>query len=288
MLAAAKGLSVECVRNSISEAAEAIAEVLRLLVDNRPDLIRQLVPHLAPLVDGDSPLPDFVDQLYDFWRDYERFLIYEGAADASRDRAVEGHLPFVRANEELRALVLDAYRRIDSNLRGYWPRAYHQVPAGASVGLLVDNIDWPCPDGPYRLLENIPFVRLALLQLPVVFNPKRNYRKGSFVPVQTNPLDGLKINQDEWFCMPVKVGPLLIDIFFHEDYLPLASSLVNLFEIAGHVMCEKRRMESCCLEFRQSIWVSSRLFSMKMMSATSWLVRSVAPKKSITLATLRR
>jgi hypothetical protein len=135
--------------------------------------------------------------------------------------------------------VLDAYRRIDSNLRGYWPRAYHQVPAGASVGLLVDNIDWPCPDGPYRLLENIPFVRLALLQLPVVFNPKRNYRKGSFVPVQTNPLDGLKINQDEWFCMPVKVGPLLIDIFFHEDYLPLASSLVNLFEIAGHADVRK-------------------------------------------------
>lgn len=240
LLAAAGGLSTDAERGDISEAANAIADLLRLLVDNRPDLIRQMVPHLAPLIAEVQPFADFVDRLYDFWRDYERFLIYEESADTSRDRAIEGHLPFVRANDDLKSLVLEAYRWIDANVRGCWPRVYHQVPAGASVGLLVDHITWPCPDGPYAVLRSIPFVRLALLELPVVLYPRRNYRKGAFVPVDENPLVGAALNTQEWLCLPLKVGSLLIHTFFHEDYLGLASSLVNLFEVADHASARQK------------------------------------------------
>jgi hypothetical protein len=222
-----------------SPAATAVTDALRLLVDHRPDTIAGLVPHLAPLVAEMQPLADFVDKLYDFWRDYERYLIYETAADDSRDFAVEGHLPFVRANDALKTLVLEAYRRIDSHLRGVWPRVYHQVPAGAGVGLLVDRITWPCPSGPYAALRDIPFVRLALLELPVVLYPRRNTRKGRFLPVPHNPLAGVTLDAGEWFCLPLKVGPLVVHTFFHEEYLGLASSLVNLFEIAGHADARK-------------------------------------------------
>lgn len=235
LLAAAGGLSLTVeAPDEVSEAAGTIADLLRLLVDTRPELIRQMVPSLAPLIATPQPMADFVDRLYNFWRDYERFLIFEDSAEESRDHAVEGHLPFVRANDELKSLVLDAYRWIDSNLRGYWPRVYHQVPAGASVGLLVDNITWPCPDGPYAILRDIPFVRLALLELPVVLYPRRNFRKGAFVPVADNPLAGAVIDPSQWYCLPLLVGPLVIHAFFHEDYLGLASSLVNLFEIANN------------------------------------------------------
>ncbi|HEX2950966.1 MAG TPA: phosphoenolpyruvate carboxykinase [Armatimonadota bacterium] len=234
LLDALAGLSTDPSKDGVSAAANAVTDVLRLLVDTKPALICQMVPSFAPLVQRMQAYPDIVDKLYDFWRDYERYIIYEGAADASRDRAVEGHIPFIRANDDLKHLVLEAYRRIDSNLRGYWPRVYHQVPAGASVGLLVDNIDWPCPDGPYQILRDIPFVRLALLELPVVLYPKRNTRKGKFTPVSENPLEHVSLNQQEWYCMPLKVGQLVIHTFFHEDYLALASSLVNLFEVASH------------------------------------------------------
>jgi hypothetical protein len=247
LLAAAQGLSTEPEADGLSPAAHAVTEILRLLVDFRPKVICEMVPHLAGMVVSVQPLADFIDKLYDFWRDYERFLIYENSADTSRDRSVEGHVPFVRANDDLKNLVLEAYRRIDSNLRGYWPRVYHQVPAGATIGLLVDRIGWPCPDGPYARLRDIPFVRLALLELPVVLYPRRNARAGRFAPVEHNPLDGVTIDPQEWFCLPLKVGPLLIHTFFHQDFLGLASSLVNLFEIAGHA--DARRVPDGVLVF---------------------------------------
>jgi len=217
-----------------SAAAIAITDLLRLLIDHRPALIAQMVPRLSTLVATTQPLADFIDRLYDFWRDYERYLIYEATADDSRDRAVEGHVPFVRANDQLKALVLEAYRRIDSHLRGVWPRVYHQVPAGASMGLLVERIPWPCPDGPYTALRDIPFVRLALLELPVVLYPRRNACLRRFTPVPTNPLTGVTLDVNAWFCLPLKVGPLVIHTFFYEEYLGLATSLVNLFELADH------------------------------------------------------
>ncbi|MHB9130628.1 MAG: phosphoenolpyruvate carboxykinase [Armatimonadota bacterium] len=229
LLSAIQGLD-----GALIEKADAVVGLLRLLVDNRPHIICTLVPKLAPALASPQLFGDFVDKLYDFWRDYERYLIYESTADESRDRAIEGHIPFVRANDNLKNLVLEAYRYIDSNLRGFWPRVYHQVPAGANIGLLVDHITWPCPDGPYATLAGIPFVRLALLELPVVLYPRRTTCLGQCVPVQENPLDGVMLEPREWYCLPLKVGPLIIHTFFHEEYLGLASSLVNLFEVAGH------------------------------------------------------
>ncbi len=223
-----------------SAATKAVVDLLKLLVDHSPARIGQLVPHLAPLLETGRPLGNFVDKLYDFWRDYERFLIYESDADDSRDRARDGHLAFMQANDTLKNLVLDAYRHVDSNVRGVWPRVYHQVPAGASVGLLVDHIKWPCPAGEYEILQGIPFVRLVELELPVTFYPRKNTRKGSFQPVPTNPLAGVKLNKEHWYCLPLMVGPLVIHTFFHEEYLALASSLVNLFEVAGHAAARQK------------------------------------------------
>ena len=234
LIAAVRGLAIEQGEDGLSDAANAIADVLRLLVDNRPAMICQMVPALAPLLDTEGLLADFIDKLYDFWRNFERYLIFQDSADASRDRAIEGHLPFVRANDELKQLTLLAYRRIDSNLRGYWPRVYHQVPAGASIGLLVDAIHWPCPDGPYAMLRDVPFVRLALLELPVLLSPGRSSGNMPGRLVHCNPLEGVAIDPQAWYCLPLQVGRLLIHVFFHENHLGLASSLVNLFEIAGH------------------------------------------------------
>ncbi len=230
LLAAVRGVSPLPGADGVSPAAEAVVELLRLLVDFRPPVIHEMVPHLAALVESTQPLADFVDKLYDFWRDYERFLIYEGAADASRDRAVEGHLPFVRANDDLKSLMLEVYRRVDSNLRGCWPRVYHQVPAGASIGLLVDTFAWPCP---HPALAEVPMVRLALLELPVALAPRRG-ALGVVAPAMQSPLDGATLDPRRWYDLPLSVGPLVLHVLFHEDDLGQAAGLINLFEIAGH------------------------------------------------------
>jgi hypothetical protein len=214
--------------------AERLVDALRLLVDAPADTVREMVPGLAPLLRDPLLLAELVERLYDFWRTQERYLIFEASAESSRDRALEGHTDFIQAHERIPALVLEAYRRIEANLRGHWPRTYRQVSAGANMSLLVEKTRWACPPGPYEMLREVRLVRLALIEPPVVLYPRRNHRQGRFEPVTMNPLAGVSLDPAEWLCMPVKVGPLVVFVFFHEEYLCLGTSLVNLFELAGH------------------------------------------------------
>jgi hypothetical protein len=218
----------------LNKAAERITDVLRLLIDTPCATVAELVPSMGAVVADRRLLADFVERLYNYWRTRERYLLFEATAESSRDRALEGHTPFIHTHEMLQDVIRDAYRRIEASIRGYWPRVYRQVSAGTNMSLLIEDIHWPCPSGPYEMLRDIRMVRLALLEPPVVLYPRRNVRKGKFVEVKENPLQNVSIDPDEWFCMPVKVGSLVMSIFFHEEYLALGTSLVNLFELAGH------------------------------------------------------
>jgi len=224
----------------VSEAALSLTRVLGLLVDLTPEDIRIKAPDVASLVAEPELLCKFVQQLYDRWRSYERYLIFEGAADQSRDRALEGHMSFIHSNQDLNHLVLDAFRRIQRNLRGHWPRVYRQVPAGANMSLLTDVIPWPCPEGPYSVLADVRMVRLALTASPVVLYPQSNKRQGTFERVEHNPLERVVIDPKDWMCLPVQVGKLSMMVFFHRDFLSHAVCLLNLFELSGHSEARQR------------------------------------------------
>lgn len=220
--------------DEVSEAAYALNRVLGLLVDWTPDEIRLKAPDVAGLVADQPSLARLVEELYDHWRGMERYLIFEGQATEDRDRALEGHVTFIHSNQDLTELVRTAYRRIEHNLRGHWPRVYRQVPAGANMSLLIDKVTWPCPGGNYEQLRFIRMVRLALLNPPVVLYPRANTRKGRFVPVDFNPLERVIIDPEKWLCIPVRVGQLNMLVYFDRDFLCHAVSLVNLFELCGH------------------------------------------------------
>jgi hypothetical protein len=175
-----------------------------------------------------------VERLYDHWRRYECHLIFEGRADDSRDMAIEGHMPFIRNNQDLTWLVRDAYRCIQRNLKGYWPRVYRQVPAGANMSLLIERIDWQAPGELYRPLREIPLVRLALIAPPVTLYPRRNARRGKIAQADTNPLTQAHLDPSRWFGLPVRVGELRFLFFFDREYMALGVSLVNLFELSDH------------------------------------------------------
>jgi hypothetical protein len=233
-LALFRGLEVEGTEDGPSPAAVQLARLLGLLVDMSPRELQVKAPDVAGLLADGAGLAEFVEGLYDYWRGLERYLIFEGGADESRDRAVEGHMPFITNNEDLAHLAREAYRRIERNLRGHWPRVYRQVPAGANMSLLIDEVRWPNPGGVYETLRDIRHVRLALLVLPVILYPRRNTRQGQFLRVDRNPLEGVTLDPRQWLCLPIRVGELNVQVYFDRDYLGMAVSLINLFELSGH------------------------------------------------------
>ena len=50
--------------------------------------------------------------------------------------------------------------------------------------------------------------------------------------IDSNPIEDIEFNIDEWVCYSAKVGDLLILIYVHEKFLELGLSLCNLFELA--------------------------------------------------------
>lgn len=229
-----EGLDVEGDVDTPSPAAEMLAKTLSLLTDMTADDLCVRAPDCAPLVRDQLALSDLVIDLYNHWRGYERYMIFEGSADDSRDSSVDGHTPFIYNNQDLTLLVREAYRRLKRNLKGQWPRVYHQTPGGANMSLLVEKIKWNCPGGLYEQLKDIRMVRLAILTSPVVLYPRANKRRGKFIEVDEHPLRGVTLDTDRWFCMPVRVGELNFHVYFDREYLSLGVSLTNLFELSGH------------------------------------------------------
>jgi hypothetical protein len=233
-------LSTEGSPPAPSPAAVALARLFSLLVDMPAQDVQVRAPDVAHLVADPDRLAAMVERLYDHWRRYERYLIFEGKADDSRDSAIAGHMPFIRNNQDLNALVRQAYRQVQNHLKGFWPRVYRQVPAGANMSLLIERIHWQCPPGPYQQLRQVPMVRLALIAPPVTLYPRRNARRGKIAQLLENPLEHAYLDPTQWFCLPILVGELRFLFFFQREYMSLAVSLVNLFELSGHDAARER------------------------------------------------
>ena len=108
-----------------------------------------------------------------------------------------------------------------------------QVAAGAEVGVYAVRHKWPAPARYRELLAGIPFVRDLLLYPPLLLDPPMNTRTGQFTEVEQNPLDGLKLEREEWLCYPALVGRTVVFVYFHRRFMGLGLSLANLFEVAS-------------------------------------------------------
>jgi hypothetical protein len=207
------------------------------------DEVIEALPMLVPVAELHLELYDFVEELYDFWRGHERYLIYEDAYGPRTDTYTR-HQHFIQINESMKDLVLEAYRNICTNLTGRVPMVYRQLPAGAGVGILTTRIDWQIPGEAYAGLTEIPFVQLLVIVPPLVYYPKRNYRSGMFKPAERNPLEGAAFDAEDWVCYPAKVGEILMFIYFHKRYLSLGTSLSNLLEMAEAHEVEGRKPDA--------------------------------------------
>jgi hypothetical protein len=174
-------------------------------------------------------LEEFVETLYNYWREYERFIICDSTGDHLDQRP---YRTFHSTIEALTHLVRQVYRDIQKNISGQHPNIYRQIHAGAEVAVIALSKDVALPGGSYAKLRDIPIIRQVLAYPPLLFNPPMNKRTGMFEAIHTNPLEDVEISPHEWLCYPAKVGPLLVLAYVHEKFYDLGLSLCNLFELA--------------------------------------------------------
>ncbi len=216
----------------VEELCSKILLLFKLLMFHRAEELPELNPEWRTVAEAKCLWREFVEGFYNFWRSFERYLILPAVAEGEAGRSSLYKASFVNLNEELKRLILRVYRTISTNLTGEAIRVYRQLPAGINLGVLTEPISWRVPSEAYAALRQVPFIRYALLEPPIIFYPRQNKRVGSFVELDFNPVSTLSVDPEEWFCYPAKVGHLLVFIYFHRRFAALGFSLVNLFELA--------------------------------------------------------
>ncbi|MCX8063028.1 MAG: hypothetical protein N3D16_10655, partial [Anaerolineales bacterium] len=227
------------------EELSHLVTILRWLAKLPLEHVRKLVNgEQAHLLAKPALLFDFIEYLYDYWREYERFLICDSEGDALDQRP---YRTFNRTIESLTHLVRSVYRDIQENISGQHPNIYRQIVAGAELAAIalpkpifsiVDDL---------QQLNQIPVIRQVLMYPPLLLNPPMNKRTGQFVQTEKNPLESLQLDPSEWLCYPAKVGPLLILIYFHELFYELGFTLSNLFELAEDEFLSNRAADAILL-----------------------------------------
>lgn len=210
-----------------------LTTVFRLLSSYTAEEISVMNKEYGPILSEKEKLFDLIEELYNYWRRFERFIYMEAPQRSKYAKQSLHHAQFIKSNEEFKNLVLHVYRGISENLIGKNPRVYRQLPAGANMGMLLEKVAWNCPVQ-YKNLQDIPFIRLTLIEPPVILYPVMNKRKGKFEEISHINREMLSLNPEEWYCYPAKVGDLTAFIYFHHDFTSLALSMCNLFEIADY------------------------------------------------------
>jgi len=197
-------------------------------------------PELKVFFEDIYSLDQFVEELYNYWRKFERYLIYipkESEIHSPADK--KPYRIFNSTIEELNHKVRGLYRDIRENITGEHPIIFRQMPAGCQVGIIATNKKTKLPSK-YNNLEKIPIIRQVLIEPPLIIDPPNNKRKGEFKIVQSNPIEGIEFNEKEWLCFPAKVGELIIHFYFHNFYTGLGISTANLFELCSEKELEQK------------------------------------------------
>jgi len=218
-------------RARVADVRTRLRKLLLMLTSHSLDSLVDVLPEARSFLDKRAELADFIELCYNFWREKERFLLcLSEQGPWSYDQR-----PFRTFNstvEQLTDVLRATYRDIMENITNDHPRVYRQVQAGCQAGVIAVPKPWKVPGGPYRQLARIPFVRQVWIDPPMIIDPPTNTRTGRFSRVEKNPLNGMKLDPEQWLCYPIQVGPLTVFVYFHLSFIGLGLSLSNLFEMS--------------------------------------------------------
>lgn len=209
---------------------DLLISTLVYLTKLESEFIPKVVKGSEILFKNKETLNDFVEYLYNYWREFDRFII---CSSDTTDFDKKPYRVFNETIENLMHIVRKVYRDIQENITGEHPSIYRQVRAGAEIAAITSQKHEIALSGLYNKIKSIPMTRQILLYPPLILNPPMNKRKGKFLRVYSNPLEKIDTNSDEWLCYPAKVGELLIYVYIHEKFLELGLSMCNLFELAN-------------------------------------------------------
>src|SRR3989344_4731518 len=191
-------------------------------------------PELGTFFSDTYGVDQYVENFYNYWRSFERYLVCTSQPEngGSFDIDKKPYRTFNNTIETLNHQVRGIYRDIRENITHEHPIIFRQVPAACQVGVIAAQKETDI-SGAYPQLKKIPVIRQVLIEQPLIIDPPNNTRKGEFTLVDSNPLQGIEFNNDEWLCFPAKVGDLVIYLYFHEFYTGLGIATSNLFELCS-------------------------------------------------------
>ncbi len=224
--------------------SDELLEIIKLYLDSKnPEYDDDAFDNATPeqyvqvlkkiLIDDDSAFDKYdpkdilasVEDLYSFYRSLLRVTVinYNNSKIAGNE--------FKMIDGQLNDLVREAYRVVEEKLQGFPNQTYRQVNAGSNASMLVQNHDWPIPEG-YDQLRDIDFIDTVMLRPPMMMHTKSNKREGVFSAVSENPIKRFTGQKGQWYCYPAKIGESLAYIYFNVDYLVNGIALSNLFQLA--------------------------------------------------------
>ena len=180
---------------------------------------------------------EYVEEIYTYWRKLERYAVLK---DDELDTGILS-TNFLDAKESFDKLIITLYRKISNNISMNKPNVYRQLSAGTNAAIILTHNVWKAPEE-YSILDDIPFVKEAVLRAPFITYPKRNTRDGIFQEID-NPLNRTDISSCNIFCFPILVGENLAYIYVDTDFLSHGLSLCNLFEIPSISEIQNRKPE---------------------------------------------
>ncbi len=187
-----------------------------------------------PLERDREQLLKLIEDLYHGWRSLRRFGFMN-----SNNTPDFGINSLVGHDSAFNDLILRTYRLYEEKIRGRANLVYRQVQAGTNACFSVHKVQHFYAED-YLQLRSVPMIDRVMIRTPMILHPGSSKRTGMFTETKDHPMDMLAINPEEWFCLPLKVGKLLLFLYFNVKYISLALSMVNLFELATIEESEKK------------------------------------------------
>jgi hypothetical protein len=206
-----------------------MANLLRALSEQPGKQVARELDAFRHVLEKSDILHRFVEELYNYWRSFERFFVYYSSEKEIIARKKPARA-FNATVEVLNALVRKVYRDICENITGSSERIYRQIAAGCQVALIVKQEELEYPRA-YAKLKGVNVIKQVLIEPPLIIDPPMNKREGKFVKAGKNPIAEIKIDPKRWLCYPAKVGEFTIHVLFHNRFIGLGSALANLFEL---------------------------------------------------------
>lgn len=170
--------------------SDSIVSLFRLLITLQANEVIDLNPHCATLMNDKEQLMHFVEDFYNFWRRLERYTILHNV------RINEGleKASFIDANTNFSNLILSIYRKISQNIVGSEPSVFRQLPAGGNAGIIVNQIDWQCPEAYSRMRQ------LKFSEMVQEWQREQQQKKDLLNPILQILLDQCKSKRKQMYC----------------------------------------------------------------------------------------